>query len=132
MIKRRFNEWHENHEFPDDVHFFVNGKELKPRNYDVARMFYDACRRIDGLEDWIRDYLDGVGFDEFNNASLDEICEVFATELKYYFDDCEDGEFYVDGGGIVYDDHGVNVEIFDDEPIRESKSRTLNRRRFRR
>ena len=130
MIKRRrINEWHENHEFPEDVHFFVNGKEIKPIGYDVEGMFYNACKRNPKLEMWIRSYMNSFGdpYDPDGDWTLDELCYWFVKQLRFDFNECEDGEFYVDDSY-----NGIRVEIFDNEPIRESRSRALNRRRYRR
>ena len=130
--KRRMNEWHESgRSFPEGVKFYVNGKKLPIKDDfwldDIADVFVSECKRTRGLEDWIRDYMNSLGDSDFDNGGMmpiDEICYWFAKELQYDFDDYGDGEFYVDGSGITHGNHGVRVEIFDDEEVTESTHRT--------
>ena len=130
--KRRMNEWHESgRSFPEGVKFYVNGKKLPIKDDfwvdDIADVFVSECKRTRGLEDWIRDYVNSLGDSDFDNGGMmpiDEVCYWFAKELQYYFDDCDDGEFYVDGSEITRCNNGVRVEIFDGEEVTESMHKT--------
>ena len=114
-------------QFPDDVVMYVNGDKIDVSG-DFADAVYAACQEYNGLEDWIREYMNSLGdpIDPDGTMDLSEICYWFAREAEMDFDDSDD--FYIDGSGIV--DSDIDVEIFVEDGVEERMVRKVTPKRI--
>lgn len=111
-------------DFFTDVEFYVNGKLIPFDGCtafgDVGHVLSGVCRKVNGFEDWIREYMNNLDISDVDSWDTDELCYWFAYEMDQDFNDSYDDGFYLDGSGIVYDDHGVRVEAFEKEGVDEA------------
>lgn len=111
-------------DFFTDVEFYVNGKLIPFDGCtafgDVGHVLSGVCRKVNGFEDWIREYMNNLDISDVDSWDTDELCYWFAYEMDQDFNDSYDNGFYLDGSGIVYDGHGVRVEAFEKEGVDEA------------